>query len=423
MPRRRAAWLSPFRLVVSTISDSGGEDMTRSDSSSCDHSLAEQAAMLVQGDEVYGIGTIIKLYAQSLPAIAFIAMGEGHMVDWLKRNGNRVDVVPGLVRFHEGGPSLGVLSRVPGAFLQARRDAAKIDEILRSRGIRIVHTQWRPQQITAGFLRQRGYRSVWQINNNMSPGRLFGVGRQLNHRFARWGADLLLPASDFIAGFWAGARVPMATIRNAAVPVFSAPNVLPERPVRCLIAGRLVPLKGHHTAVDAVIRARKTGIDVRLDLFGDPVEGNPYVDELKRKVVEAGAEAAIRFLGFRADMRQSHQAYHLGLQCRVDPEPCSLWVCETLVDGLPLIASATGGTPELVEDGVTGLLYQSGNTDELATKLAELAADPGRLQAMRAAAFERGRKHFSLDRFATDTVRAYRAHLNLNSASSVEQPA
>jgi glycosyltransferase involved in cell wall biosynthesis len=369
--------------------------------------VAEQVAMLCQGDEVYGIGTIEKLYAAALPQMSFVALGEGPMVDWLRANGNRVDVVPGLVRFREGGSSLGTLSRMPGVLRRARRDAARIDELLRPRGIRIVHAHWRPQQIIAGFLRKRGYRSVWQINNNMNADRLLGLGVKLSHRLAAWGADLLLPASDFIARNWTGCGVPSITIRNAAAPIFSKSNELPETPVRCLVAGRLEHSKGHHVAVEAVIRARQAGFDVRLDVFGDPLENNAYADRLRQRIRQAGDADSIRLLGFQPNLRQLHQQYHLGLQCRIDPEPCSLWVCETLVDGLPLIASATGGTPELVAEGVTGLLYRAGDADDLADKMLQLLQEPTRLRTMREEAFTRGGRMFTLERFTRDSLDAY----------------
>jgi hypothetical protein len=66
----------------------------------------EQVAMLCNGDEVYGIGTILKLYAQGWPKALFIALLEGPMVDWLRANGNRVEVVDGLAQFNEGGAEL-----------------------------------------------------------------------------------------------------------------------------------------------------------------------------------------------------------------------------------------------------------------------------------------------------------------------------
>jgi glycosyltransferase involved in cell wall biosynthesis len=363
--------------------------------------------MLVLGDEVYGIGTIEKLYAAAFPQMTFVAMGDGQLVDWLRGNGNQVEVVHGLARFQEGGPSFTTLLRTPGMFVRARRDAKRIDALLRPRGVRVVHAHWRPQQIMAGFLRRRGYRSVWQINNNMNLHRLWGLGAKLNHRLAAWGADLLLPASEFIARNWNGSGVRTITIHNAAIPIFAQPNTLPQGPIQCLVAGRLEHSKGHHVAVEAVIRARRQGFDLRLDVYGDPLVYNPYADELRHQIAAAGCADAIRLLGFQPDLRQLHQQYHLGLQCRIDPEPCSLWVCETLVDGLPIIASATGGTPELVDDGVTGLLCRAGDADDLTEKIVSLVRDPARLQEMRAQAFDRGSRLFTLDRFARQSLAAY----------------
>jgi glycosyltransferase involved in cell wall biosynthesis len=329
------------------------------------------------------------------------------MVDWLKAKGCRVELVPGLATFWEGGPSLWTIAKMPSVLTRARRDARRIDTLLRPLKIRIVHAHWRPQQVIAGFMRRLGYASVWQINNNMNPGRLFGGGQQLNHRLARWGADLLLPASDYIGANWHGCGVPTKTVHNAAVPHFSAPNHLPSAPVRALIAGRLVHEKGHHLAVEAVIRARQSAVNLHLDIYGDPLANNPYADKLRERVVASGCSDVIRFLGFLPNMRDLHQQYHVGLQCRINPEPCSLWVCETLVDGLPLVASSSGGTPELVADGETGLLYQAGDVEDLTEKLLAIVENPARLDAMRDRAFERGQQLFTLDRFARETLAAY----------------
>jgi glycosyltransferase involved in cell wall biosynthesis len=84
-----------------------------------------------------------------------------------------------------------------------------------------------------------------------------------------------------------------------------------------------------------------------------------------------------------------------------------MWVCETLVDGLPLVASDSGGTPELVQNGRTGLLFPSGDLDALTARLIELASNPVRLHRMRALAYERGQKSFTVERFAQETLAAY----------------
>ena len=81
------------------------------------------------------------------------------------------------------------------------------------------------------------------------------------------------------------------------------------------------------------------------------------------------------------------------------PEPYSMWVCETLVDGLPLIAADAGGTAELIEDEVTGVLFSSGDVSDLTSKLLTLIENRRRLHLMRSAAYERGRHLFGVERF------------------------
>jgi glycosyltransferase involved in cell wall biosynthesis len=339
----------------------------------------------------------------------FVCMGEGELADHLRRRGARVEIFDGLRELTMVGHRSMATAAVRIA--STRGDARRLHPVLRANGVRVVHTHWLPQQLIAGHLRRQfGYTSVWQINNNSTRQRLGGLALKLNHRMARWGADLLLPASDYIADNWRGSGVPMRTVRNAAEAVFDGPPpaLPPGGPVRCVIAGRLEASKGHHLAVAAVLAARAAGLDVTLDVFGGPLdEVNDYARQLTDTARAAGHADAVRLLGFRTDLRQRHRDYHLGLQCRVDPEPCSLWVCETLVDGLPLLASANGGTPELVADGETGLLFRSGDGRDLADKLIALARDPARLADMRQAAYQRGQREFTLARFIRQTFDAY----------------
>jgi glycosyltransferase involved in cell wall biosynthesis len=366
-----------------------------------------QVAMLVKGDEVYGIGSVEKRYAEAWPDTTFVCLGPGAMYDWLHERRASVFLVEGLIWMHEK-KSLNTIAGLPLVMRRAKRDARRIHERLAGKGIRIIHAHWRPQQYIAGYMRRLGYRSVWQIHNTTSRTRLGGLGMKLNHRMARWGADLLLPVSDYIADNWRASGVPIRTIRNCAVPIFTGANELPlEGPLRTLVAGRLEASKGHHVAVAAVAAARRAGCDITLDVFGGPLENNPYADELRRQIAAAGIESAVRLMGFCTDLRTRHQQYHVGLQCRIDPEPCSVWVCETLVDGLPLIASANGGTPELVVEGVTGYLSQPGSADELAKRLIALWNDRALLSRMRQAAFARGQSQFTVQRFLDETAVAY----------------
>jgi glycosyltransferase involved in cell wall biosynthesis len=366
------------------------------------------AAMLCKGDDGYGVASVLKLYARNAPELQFVCLQPGSMFDWLKQNGNRVHLVEGLASF-TATSSVRTIMQLPAVIAKAYQSAIALHKLFRELGIRIVHAHWLPQHIIAGHLRKLGYASVWHIHGNMSQRRLYGVGAKLNHLLARWGADLLIPVSNFIGSNWKGSGVPIRVIHNAAPTLFAGPNERCDDQIRCVIAGRLTEDKGHHLAIQAVLNARAAGHDVRLDLFGGPLDRNPYVDDLNQLVSRSHAAQYVRFMGFADNLREQHQFYDLGLQCRLSPEPCSMWVCETLVDGLPLIAADAGGTAELIEDEVTGLLFRSGDVSDLTSKLLTLIGHRHRLLMMRHAAFERGRRLFGVERFISETFDAYAA--------------
>jgi len=159
------------------------------------------------------------------------------------------------------------------------------------------------------------------------------------------------------------------------IPYHVDPNLLPT-PVRArvakriLFAGRLAPEKGLSTLIDAMARVQRELSGVELHLAGS---GNEEAT-LRQRVVQLGLESHVTFLGHRsrAEVLELLQTSTLLVVpshwCENSPVSCY----ESLLAGLPMVASNIGGIPELVRDGITGLLVEPRSSEDLASKLVRL---------------------------------------------------
>ncbi len=125
----------------------------------------------------------------------------------------------------------------------------------------------------------------------------------------------------------------------------------------------------------------------------------PLEAETRARRGQLGLDDAVRILGFRPDaVRVLAGCDGFVLASRFEGLPVALM--EAFGLGLPVVATAVGGVPDVVTDGVDGLLVPPGRPDELAAAVGRLVDDPARRAAMAAASAETG------DRF--DITRAVR---------------
>jgi glycosyltransferase involved in cell wall biosynthesis len=88
-------------------------------------------------------------------------------------------------------------------------------------------------------------------------------------------------------------------------------------------------------------------------------------------------------------------------------ESFGLVLVEAMACGLPVVATRVGGIPEVVEDGVTGLLVPPNDPEALAEGINSLLEDPDRMKAMGARGRERAKEHFTWDTVAKRLVSLY----------------
>jgi glycosyltransferase involved in cell wall biosynthesis len=145
-----------------------------------------------------------------------------------------------------------------------------------------------------------------------------------------------------------------------------------NRPTIGMVA-RLAPQKGHRVLFDALPAIHAAVPHVRVRLIGH--EELSTVAELRQAAAERGVDGLVTFEGFRADVAQ----VMADLDVFVLPsrwEGFGLVLVEAMAAGRPVVASAVGPIPEIVVDGVTGLLVPRDDPAALAEAVIRLLRDP-----------------------------------------------
>ncbi|MDQ6916181.1 MAG: glycosyltransferase family 4 protein, partial [Actinomycetota bacterium] len=162
---------------------------------------------------------------------------------------------------------------------------------------------------------------------------------------------------------------------------------LPEEAFVCLVVGRLNSWKGQDVLARALAEPplRERGA-IGL-VAGDAWPGAERIAEaLAALRSRLGLGDRLRLLGFRSDLDRLYGAADVVCVPSTKPEPLGLVALEAAAARQCVVASRTGGLPEIVRDGETGVLVPPGDPAALARALADLAADPDRRARLGAAA-------------------------------------
>jgi len=167
-----------------------------------------------------------------------------------------------------------------------------------------------------------------------------------------------------------------------------------------LYFGRIERLKGIFTLLEAASHVP----DIPLLLVG---EGNAHTDVME--LIQKTELAHVKLLGFKKG--DELQELIRNSICTLLPsewfEPFGLTVLETFAHGRPVIGSAIGGIPELIDDGQNGFLFEPGNALALQTHMAWMAENPDRALEMGSAGRQKVETKFSQERYYTRLMEIY----------------
>ncbi|MBE8716042.1 glycosyltransferase [Cellvibrio polysaccharolyticus] len=159
------------------------------------------------------------------------------------------------------------------------------------------------------------------------------------------------------------------TDSNAHEAIFSA-----TESIKLILVANVKPVKRTLDAIKAVHALLVTGHVVELALAGEKQDAT-YVQEIEAFIAEKGIADAIHWLGQVNEPRRLLSQADIGLLVS-DSEGLSNTLMEYMQAGLPVVATNVGGNPELIIDGLNGILIEKGDITGLADAIASLANEP-----------------------------------------------
>jgi len=171
---------------------------------------------------------------------------------------------------------------------------------------------------------------------------------------------------------------------------------------RLVCIGRLIPIKGHLVLLRALAQARMRVPGLTLDVAGR----GPLAPALGAYARELGLQDAVRLLGFVAPVERAIEDSAVVVVPSLG-EGFGMVALEAMERARPVVASAVGGLPEIVDDGRTGLVVPPADVEALAEAIVSLAGDLGRAAAMGAAGRERALAEFTPERCASRVEALY----------------
>jgi sugar transferase (PEP-CTERM/EpsH1 system associated) len=197
--------------------------------------------------------------------------------------------------------------------------------------------------------------------------------------------------------------------RNQGPALRARLGIPPMAPVVGTVA-RLTEVKRQDVLLRGFARLKLAVPDAHLVVVGD----GPLMDSLRQLAAHLGVASSVHFTGHQTEPETFYDVMDIfALSSRSEGMPQT--IMEAFAAEVPVVASRVGGVPEMVEDGVSGLLFPDGGETALAQSLTKLIGNPDLGRQIRVAAKKRVEEQFDVRRMAADYHRHFLQLLNSRS--------
>jgi len=298
--------------------------------------------------------------------------------------------------------------------LQTLRQGCRLGRYIRANRIQIVHSYgFYPNVFVVPVAKIAGapvvVASIRDTGNLMTPLQMW-----IQKQVCRWADCILVNAEaireSLLRQGYEGEKIVVIT-NGIALERFAARQpsealrlTLGFPPAARLVAvySRLNHMKGVRFFLDAALTLAGRYPDVRFLVAGD----GGIKRELEEHASRLGLGERIRFTGFRRDIADLLSETTISVLPSLS-EGTSNTLLESMAAGIPVVATRVGGNPEVVEDGVSGLLVPPGDAPALAAATSRLLDDQGLAFRLGRAGRQRVAERYSMSGSILATERLY----------------
>jgi glycosyltransferase involved in cell wall biosynthesis len=346
----------------------------------------------VGGMEVVVQSLMAQLNVMGHRTLAIISgWNDGNYPTRLKASGLAFEEVK-VGRFYLSRPrwTLETLRNLPAAALSLRR----IAKAFRPDAVIYVDSQL----FLIGSFILPGLPSFLYHHDDAAGLRLFPASAVINARSVR-----IICVSHFVAGGLRDAGFEpkrIAVVHNGITLPSASPPRCQSQSIRLGIVGQVLPRKQHLLLVRALglLRMRRPSIAFHLKIIG--AGDGPYAQEVKKLIEQLKLQDIVEWAGFFASRDDIYRNLDIVVAPAIN-EPFGLTILEAGAYGLPVAAARSGGFPETVVDGTTGLLFDIADLEAFVAALERLITD----SSLRDRLGRAGRAHigqaFSIERMAS----------------------
>lgn len=341
-----------------------------------------------------------------------------------------------------GGPMVNELERIGATHIELplhsknpivmKRNVQKLDNLIRRESVDLLHARSRaPAHSAIAAARQTNIRFVTTFHatyNFSMPAK-----RWYNSVMARGERVIAISNSlrdHIISNYTINPNRIQVIHRGIDLDRFDPAKVSAERLIKLsrewrlpdgipviLLPGRLTGWKGQSVLIEALARLGHN--QVRCLLVGSDQGRTGYRRSLEKLTRRLDIENMVHIVGECNDMPAAYMLSDAVISASTDPEGFGRVMVEAQAMGRPVIASNHGASAEIVQDGVTGWLFPSGDVQILSEHINRvIRLNEERRHRIAEKAIRNARENFDKDRMCADTISVYRELLSENVASS-----